>query len=57
MTAELGRYDDLAVLLDRLEPFRGEHAVGDGVVYLGPVELTLGRGAAALAASTSPSTT
>ena len=44
----LGRYDDLAVLLDRLEPFRGEHAVGDGVAYMGPVELALGRGAAAL---------
>ena len=24
------------VLLDRLEPFRGEHAVGEGVAYLGP---------------------
>ena len=35
-------------LLDRLEPFRGEHVVGDGVAYMGPVELTLGRGAAAL---------
>jgi DNA-binding CsgD family transcriptional regulator len=46
--AGLGRKEDLAVLLDRLEPFRGEHAVGDGVAYLGPVELTLGRGAVAL---------
>ena len=44
----LGRHDDLAALLERLEPFRGEHVVGDGVAYLGPVELTLGRGAAAL---------
>jgi len=46
--AELGRFDELAVLLNRLEPFRGEHVAGDGVVYLGPVELALGRGAAAL---------
>lgn len=46
--AGLGRYDDLAVLLDRLEPFRGEHAIGNGVAYMGPIELTLGRGAAAL---------
>ncbi len=44
----LGRYDDLEVLLDRLEPFRGEHAVGDGVAYMGPVELTLAHGAMAL---------
>ena len=46
--AELGRYADLAVLLDRLERFRGEHAAAEGVLYMGPVELTLGRGAAAL---------
>ena len=46
--AELGRLDELAMLLNRLEQFRGEHAAGDGVVYLGPVELALGRGAAAL---------
>jgi DNA-binding CsgD family transcriptional regulator len=46
--AELGRYDDLAVLLDRLDPFRGEHAIGEGVAYMGPIELTLGRGAVAL---------
>ncbi|HEX7276922.1 MAG TPA: AAA family ATPase [Acidimicrobiales bacterium] len=46
--ADLGRHADLAVLLDRLGRFRGEHVVGDGVLYLGPVELTLGRGAAAL---------
>ena len=45
---DLGRHDDLAVLLDRLEAFRGGHAAGDGVLYLGPVELALGRGAAAL---------
>lgn len=46
--AGIGRYDDLEELLRRLEPFRGEHAVGNGVAYLGPVELTLGRGAAVL---------
>ncbi len=46
--AQLRRLDDLAVLLDRLEPFRGEHVVGDAVAYLGPVELTLAYGAAAL---------
>src|SRR5215218_7354911 len=39
VTAELGRHDDLAALTERLEPFRGEHTVGEGVVYLGPVEL------------------
>ena len=43
----LGRHDDLAALLERLEPFRGEHA-GSEAAYMGPVELTLGRGAAAL---------
>ena len=48
VTAELGRYDDLVTLLGRLEPFRGEHAMGDDVVYMGPVELALGLGAAAL---------
>jgi DNA-binding CsgD family transcriptional regulator/tetratricopeptide (TPR) repeat protein len=46
--AELGRFDELAVLLNRLEPFRGAHVAGDAVAYLGPVELALGRGAAAL---------
>lgn len=44
----LGRHDDLTVLLDRLEQYRGEHATGNGVAYMGPTELTLGRGAAAL---------
>lgn len=44
----IGRHDDLAVLLERLEPFRGEFAVGNGVAFMGPVELTLGRGAAVL---------
>ncbi|MDQ4097493.1 MAG: AAA family ATPase, partial [Actinomycetota bacterium] len=48
VAAELGRLDDLAAILDRLERFRGEHAAGEGVVYLGPVALALGRGAAAL---------
>ena len=46
--AELGRFDELAVLLNRLEEFRGEHAAGDGAAYLGPIELALGRGAATL---------
>jgi len=47
--AELGRFEELAVLLNWLEQFRGEHVAGDGtIVYLGPVELILGRGAAAL---------
>lgn len=46
--AELGRHDDLAELLDRLRPFRGEHASSEGISYLGPIELTLGRGAATL---------
>ncbi|TCO48511.1 putative ATPase [Kribbella antiqua] len=44
----LGRYDDLVVLLDRLQEFRGEHAVGNGVAYMGPVELAIGRAGAAL---------
>lgn len=48
VAAELGRHDDLAALLERLEPFRGGHATTEGVAYLGPVELALGRGAAAL---------
>ncbi len=46
--AALGRHDDLAVLLERLDRFRGDYAAGDGVVFLGPIELALGRGAAAL---------
>jgi len=48
VAARLGRVDDLESLLDRLDPFRGEHAVGDGVAYMGPVELTLAHGATAL---------
>jgi DNA-binding CsgD family transcriptional regulator len=46
--AGMRRYDDLAVLLDRLEPFRAEYAVGNGVAFMGPAELVLGRGAAVL---------
>jgi DNA-binding CsgD family transcriptional regulator len=46
--AGLGRLDDLGALLDRLDRYHGEHAVGEGVSYLGPVDLALGRGAAAL---------
>jgi DNA-binding CsgD family transcriptional regulator len=48
VAVELGRLDDVAVLVDRLEEFRGEHAVGEDVAYMGPVELTLGHGAVAL---------
>jgi DNA-binding CsgD family transcriptional regulator/tetratricopeptide (TPR) repeat protein len=44
----LGRYDELGVLVDRLQEFRGEHAVGNGVAYLGPAELAIGRAEAAL---------
>jgi DNA-binding NarL/FixJ family response regulator len=46
--AGLGRLHDLAILLDRLDGYGGEHAVGEGVSYLGPVDLARGRGAAAL---------
>ncbi len=46
--AALGRHEDLALLLERLDPLRGEHVVAEGVAYLGPIELTLGRGAIAL---------
>jgi DNA-binding CsgD family transcriptional regulator len=45
---ELGRFDELGVLLNRLESFRGEHVASEGVIYLGPVELALGRGEATL---------
>jgi DNA-binding CsgD family transcriptional regulator len=48
VTAEVGRHEDLAALLERLQAFRGEHAVANGAAYLGPVELALGLGAAAL---------
>jgi DNA-binding CsgD family transcriptional regulator len=46
--AELGRHDDLAMLLDRLEAARGTHVIAVGVSYLGPAELALGRGALGL---------
>lgn len=46
--ADLGFHEDLALLLERLDPFRGEHVVAEGVAYMGPVELTLGRGAVVL---------
>jgi len=47
---DLHRTDDIAYLAGRFEPFRGRHvANGAGAgVYLGPVELQLGRAAAAL---------
>ncbi|WP_235498249.1 AAA family ATPase [Frankia sp. R43] len=48
VTAGLGRADELDGLLERLQAFRGEHASGGGVSYLGPVELALGRGALTL---------
>ncbi|TWP53978.1 AAA family ATPase [Lentzea tibetensis] len=48
VTAGLGLKDDLASLLQLLEPFRGAHAIGLGVAYMGPVDLALGIGAAAL---------
>jgi DNA-binding CsgD family transcriptional regulator len=46
----LGRMEDIEFLAARFEPFRGQHVAngaGPGV-YLGPVELPLGRAAAAL---------
>jgi DNA-binding CsgD family transcriptional regulator len=47
VAAELGRADDLTYLLDRLGRFSGTHVTGgNGVVYLGPADLALGRGAA-----------
>ncbi|MGK5172362.1 ATP-binding protein [Geodermatophilus sp. CPCC 205761] len=48
VAADLGRTDDLPALLARLQPSRGTHAVAEGVCSLGPVELALGIGAAAL---------
>ncbi|GAA4770797.1 AAA family ATPase [Actinomycetospora chibensis] len=45
LCGELGLDDDLAVLLEGLERWRGRFAAGTGVFFLGPVELTLGRGA------------
>jgi DNA-binding CsgD family transcriptional regulator len=46
--AGIGEDRDLVVLLELLEPFRGEHVAGEGVTYMGPVELALGLGKAAL---------
>ncbi|WP_346135798.1 ATP-binding protein [Lentzea roselyniae] len=48
VTSGLGLLDDLAEVLPRLETFRGEHAAGNGVAYMGPVSLALGRGQLAL---------
>jgi DNA-binding CsgD family transcriptional regulator len=48
VSAELGRYDDLAVIIEQLRPFQAEHASGEAVAYLGPVELALGRATVAL---------
>ncbi|QNE22917.1 AAA family ATPase [Kribbella qitaiheensis] len=42
-SAGLRHHDDLALLIDRLQPFRGEHAVGNGVASMGPAELAIGR--------------
>jgi hypothetical protein len=47
---ELGRTDDVEFLAGQFEPFRGQHVAngaGPGV-YMGPVELRLGQGYAAL---------
>jgi DNA-binding CsgD family transcriptional regulator len=44
VTSGLGLLDDLALVLPRLAAFRGEHAAGEGVAYMGPVSLALGRG-------------
>ncbi|HEX8868020.1 MAG TPA: AAA family ATPase [Lentzea sp.] len=48
VTSGLGLLDDLAEILPRLEAFRGEHAAGNGVAYMGPVSLALGRARLAL---------
>ncbi len=50
VTSGLGLRDDLAQILPRLEVFRGAHAAGNGVAYMGPVSLALGRGYLALGA-------
>jgi DNA-binding CsgD family transcriptional regulator len=48
VTSGLGLRDDLARILPRLEVFRGAHAAGNGVAYMGPVSLALGHGYLAL---------
>uniref|UniRef100_UPI0039BF9B86 ATP-binding protein n=1 Tax=Lentzea alba TaxID=2714351 RepID=UPI0039BF9B86 len=48
VTSGVGLLDDLALIMSRLEVFRGEHAAGNGVAYMGPVSLALGRGNLAL---------
>ncbi|MFI6094478.1 ATP-binding protein [Lentzea sp. NPDC051213] len=48
VTSGLGLLDDLGVILPRLAEFRGAHAAGNGVAYMGPVSLALGRGHLAL---------
>lgn len=48
VTSGLDLTDDLKLVLPRLEEFRGEHAAGNGVAYMGPVSLALGRGHLAL---------
>lgn len=50
VTSGLGLRDDLAQILPRLEVFRGAHAAGNGVAYMGPVSLALGHGYLALSA-------
>lgn len=48
VTSGLGLTRDLRLILPRLAEFRGEHAAGNGVAYMGPVTLALGRGHLAL---------
>lgn len=48
VTSSLGLTDELALILPRLAEFRGAHAAGNGVAYMGPVSLALGRGHLAL---------
>ncbi len=49
VAARLDRTGDLVRVLGLLEPYGGGHVMGgNGVVYLGPVDLALGRGALAL---------
>lgn len=47
----LGLLDETRRALDALQPHRGLHSAGGGVVYLGPVELSTGIGALALGAA------